>query len=191
MNGILLIALLVFVSCFSGCTASTGPQSGKALGSDGIACFGSVMEVPPGLDEMKNQALLDEAIGASGQGKLCTGKVFRVTHPLTVYRVWDGSNSNSVYGRWWSFSPPQGPRNAYREANEICAGWSALDRSAACILKVGTMIVVGPGQSADCAGTGYGKSPVNQIYVPNDGKAGRIYVEDCISSDSWPKRQVE
>jgi hypothetical protein len=153
---------------------------------DGIACVGSVMEPPPGLVEIDNLTLLAEARGVSGEGKLCAGKVYRVTHPLTIYRVWDGAGNNSAYGRWWSFAPPQGPRESYREANGICASWSALDRLSACLLKMGTLVVIGPGQSADCNGTGYAKSGVNQVYVPNDAKNGQYYIENCVSSDKWP-----
>lgn len=185
---LLITIFIISLSNFTGCatTSTSSSATGNLEGPDGIACVGAVMEPPPGLDGIEDPALLKEALGASGKGKLCAGKVFRVTHPLTVYRVWDNSNSNSVYGRWWSFSPPQGPRDAYREANGICPSWSALDRLSACMLKVGARIVVGPGQSADCGGSTYAKSAVNQVYLPNDSKNGYYYVDNCISSDKWP-----
>ncbi|MDD5544604.1 MAG: hypothetical protein PHX83_15665 [Acidobacteriia bacterium] len=181
---------IVFIFIASACLAASSPVSicsqSKTVGTDGIACVGNVMQPPPGLVETENPALLAEARGASGEGKLCAGKVFRVTHPLTVYRVWDGAKSYTEFGRWWSFSPPQGPRESYREENEICPTWSALDRLSACMLKVGALIVIGPGQSAKCDGTSYGKSAENQVYVPNDSKNGKVYVENCISSEKWP-----
>lgn len=181
------IALIFIASgCLAACSAVPIYSQSKTVGTDGIACVGNVMQTPPGLVETENAALLAEARGASGEGKLCAGKVFRVTHPLTVYRVWDGAKSYTEYGRWWSFSPPQGPRESYREANEICASWSALDRLSACMLKAGALIVIGPGQSASCGSTSYAKSAVNQVYVPNDSKNGQLYVENCIPSEKWP-----
>jgi len=144
------------------------------------------MEPPPGLVEAKDEALLAKTLGASGEGKLCAGKVFKVTYPLTVYRVWDNSKSYTAFGSWWSLSPPQGPRDAYREANDICPSWSALDRMSVCTLKIGAIIVIGPGQSADCGGTTYAKSAVNQVYMQNDAKNSQIFVENCINSDKWP-----
>ena len=181
----IVVAALVSMLLAS-CSGIATHLKSTAIGKDGIACVGDVMEPPPGLVEAQDDALLAKTLGASGKGNLCTGKVFKVTYPLTVYRVWDNSKSYTVYGSWWSFSPPQGPRDAYREANDICPEWSALDRMSACTLKIGALIVIGPGQSAACAGTGYAKSKINQVYVPNDSKIGQIFVENCINSDKWP-----
>ncbi|MBZ5538196.1 MAG: hypothetical protein LAO31_19760 [Acidobacteriia bacterium] len=180
------VFVFIALGCLTACAAVSHHPQSKPVGVDGIACVGDVMQPPPGLVEIENAELLAEARGPSGEGKLCAGRVFRVTHPLTVYRVWDNSKGYSEYGRWWSFSPPQGPRESYREANEVCTSWSPLDRLSACMLKIGALIVIGPGQSATCSGTSYGKSPVNQVYVPNDLKNGQLYVENCIATGKWP-----
>ena len=174
--------VIAFISIASWCLAAC---STIPVGST-EACVGDVMEPPPGLVETVNTALLAESLGAAGEGKLCAGKVFKVTYPFSVYRVWDSANTSSAYGRWWSFSPPQGPRESYREANEICTSWSALDRLSVCTLKIGAFIVIGPGQSAKCTDASYAKSAVNQVYVQNDAKNKQYDVENCISSDKWP-----
>jgi hypothetical protein len=182
-----MIVVAAVVSMFlASCNGVSTHIKSDVIGKDGIACAGAIMEPPPGLEEVKNEALLAGSLGASGEGKLCSGKVFKVTYPLTVYRVWDNSKSYTAYGSWWSFSPPQGPRDSYREENDICPSWSALDRMSACTLKIGALIVIGPGQSADCTGTSYPKSSVNQVFMPNNSRNGQIFVDNCINSEHWP-----
>ena len=151
-----MVVVITLVSiCLASCSGISTHVKSTAIGKDGIACVGDVMDPPPGLVEAKDEALLTKTLGVSGKGNLCTGKVFKVTYPLTVYRVWNNSKSYTEFGPWWSFSPPQGPRDAYREANAICPEWSALDRMSVCSLKMGAVIVIGPGQSADCTTTKY------------------------------------
>ena len=49
-----------------------------------------------------------------------------------------------------------------------------------CKIKVGTHIVIGPGQSADCSeGLSYAKSSANQVFIPNNSAENVIFVEDC------------
>ena len=75
-------------------------------------------------------------------------RVGAYAQPISVYRVWTKAKSDTQLGRWWSFTPPKGPIDAYRRDNAICSEWSAFDVVSACMLKVGAKIVVGPGQSA-------------------------------------------
>ena len=54
-------------------------------------------------------------------------------------------------------------------------------------MKVGARFVVGPGQSARCAdGKEYAKSAVNQVFIPNDTREQRVYVEHCENLGDWP-----
>lgn len=147
---------------------------------DGEACVGAIAAPPPGARAASDEALLREALDLSGKGKLCTGRVYEAVGQVKVYRVWHVARAYTELGRWWSFAPPSGPVAAYREQNAICPEWSALDRISVCTLKVGARFVVGPGQSARCeGGVMYPKSAVNQVYIPNDTRAGKVFVEGC------------
>ncbi|CAN7426852.1 hypothetical protein LJR230_002644 [Trinickia sp. LjRoot230] len=155
------------------------------------ACPGSI-EAPYGLVEVNDPALLNAALGQPGKGGLCKAKVFKVKQPLTVYRVWDSTKPRAQYGRWWSFEPPAGPVDAYRAKHEICTSWSRLNRVTQCHLKVGTEIVIGPGQSAQCTGgdddLSYPPSAATQVYIANDSTpAGKAGVHDCLHNASWPQ----
>ncbi|HCS12284.1 MAG: hypothetical protein COS82_11305 [Zetaproteobacteria bacterium CG06_land_8_20_14_3_00_59_53] len=176
----LLLALL------AGCALHT-PQTGSALsGIDGIACVGQINTPPAGLVAADDDALLKSVLGSGGKGMLCAGRVYQATAPVTVYRVWDSSKSNSLYGGWWSFNRPQGPRDSYRTENDICAEWSALDRMSSCSIKPGAKIVVGPGQSATCEHGILPKSAANQVFIPNDSRSNVLFVEDCSQGVIWP-----
>ena len=90
-------------------------------------------------------------------------------------------------GGWWSFDPPSGTREQYREQNAVCEEWSKLDRLIVCEIKVGALFVVGPGQSATCkVGPSYPKSATNQVFIPNDGRKNEIFVDNCEQKGNWP-----
>jgi len=169
-----------------GCAGITDVNDPGQLGIDGIACVGVIEKPPAGLTQSQDDELLSKALGASGDGKLCTGRVYLVEQPVTVYRVWNSAKSYSVYGGWWSFDQPRGPKQEYRENNEICPSWSRLDRMTSCTIKIGTKIVVGPGQSANCEDFTYPRSAVNQVYIPNDSLNDLIFIENCTAGVSWP-----
>lgn len=158
------------------------------LGSNAYAddCVGAVIAPPVGMVETTDDALLASAIGAPTKGALCKGKVFVAEKPVTVYRVWDASKSYTLYGRWWSFDLPKGPKQAYQVANDICPEWSPLNIMSSCTIKVGTKIVVGPGQSAQCTSALLPASPVNQVYIPNDSRNNILFVENCSEGTPWP-----
>lgn len=180
--------MLVFLALLTGCAGTQPPVEHGLVGVDGIACVGTVQTPPAGLVESAESELLARALGKSGAGKLCAGKVFQVISPVSVYRVWHSEKSYTLYGGWWSFTRPQGPQDRYREENAICPSWSALDRLSSCSIKAGAKIVVGPGQSADCQQDqlAYAKSPVNQVFIPNDARNDMLYVENCTAGSEWP-----
>jgi hypothetical protein len=176
---------LASASMLVACSGAAPPASpaGPASG-----CPGTI-EVVDGLREIEDGALLRQALGAPGDGYLCTGKVFEVTKPVTVYRVWNKSKPATRLGRWWSFSTPRGPVEAYRTAYCMCAEWSPLDVMSECKIKVGARVVVGPGQSATCAKTSYPASATNQVFIPNDTRDPahpRLFVEGCSAGAAWP-----
>jgi hypothetical protein len=156
------------------------------MGVDGVACTGEILPPPPGLKEVKDEALLNKALGATDKGNMCAGKVYEVTGKVTVYRVWNSAKSYTALGSWWAFTPPKGPVDTFRRDYVICPEWSDLDRSSSCTLKPGAHIVIGPGQSATCRDTRFPKSATNQIYIPNDSRKNEVYVDDCTSGSPWP-----
>ncbi len=183
--GSVWLSVLLLVGC-AGFEPTAEQTAGEAAGIDGVACVGQIDSLPPGMTAILDDALLQQALGASGAGELCTGQVFVAQQPVTVYRVWDGAKDYTLYGSWWSFQVPQGPRPQYRKDNGICPFWSELNRMSACTLKVGAKLVVGPGQSAICTRMTYAKSAVNQVYIPNDARAGRLHVDNCTAGAVWP-----
>ncbi|OZG72935.1 hypothetical protein BTA51_13320 [Hahella sp. CCB-MM4] len=181
-----LLILFLLATFISGCSTLQPAEPVSDQGVDDIACVGYIQPPPPGASEASDQELLSKALGASGEGKLCEGKVFVANQPITVYRVWNSEKSYTEYGSWWSFSQPQGPKSKYREDNGICPSWSTLDRLSSCTIKVGAKFVVGPGQSAQCQHMIYAKSAVNQVFIPNDTRVNQVYVENCSEGVVWP-----
>ncbi|RDU98980.1 hypothetical protein [Trinickia dinghuensis] len=166
------------------------PQAGSQALTQ-THCAGAILP-PYGLTPISDPALVAKAQQPPTKGGLCMGEAFQTTQPLTVYRVWDSSKPLGQYGSWWSFNPPAGPRDAYRVQNEICPSWSKLDRVTQCRLKVGSEIVIGPGQSAQCGAqdnnASYPTSAAIQVYVPNDTSSpSKEFVSDCIAATAWPE----
>jgi hypothetical protein len=182
-------AYFVF-ALIAGCTNISPIQDTTIAGIDGKACIGTIIAPPAGLVETDDTELLKTAQGESGQGKLCAGKVFVAEKPVAVYRVWDSAHSYTSYGSWWSLSDPQGPKDNYRKEEDICPEWSALDRMSACFLKIGAKVVIGPGQSVNCNNSlSYPPSAVNQVYIPNDSRNNKVFVENCSAGVDWPSPQ--
>ena len=142
-------------------------------------------------DEVQDDAILTQAIGGPGQGKLCQGKVYQVKKnaQVNLFRTWNGNNFASQYGNWWTFSAPRGSVANYRQQNAICYQWTPLDKLSHCRLKAGSKIVVGTGQSVNCSDNlTYPVSQAQQVFIIDAQNA----VADCRDYDagfSW-KGQV-
>ena len=52
-------------------------------------CVGQIEQTTQNLTPVANKQLLEKAIGAELEGKLCDGKVLKVKAPVKVYRVWE------------------------------------------------------------------------------------------------------
>jgi hypothetical protein len=183
--------LLVLSSWLAGCAGLPGPLGGSRAagepGIDGAVCVGAPPAALAGLAPASNPSLQAKAQLASGQGGVCTARVFVAQAPLTVYRVYDSSNPRSFYGGWWALSRPEGSRDSYRARNAICREWSGLDRLLACQVKPGTELVLGTTQSVSCAdGTVYPKTADVQVYMANDARNGVILVDQCREEGAWP-----
>lgn len=176
-----MIGLAVLAGC--GSEMEVSPVSPV----DGQTCVGVIEPVPAGAQPADDPALLNTALGKTGEGKLCAGQVLEATQPLMVYRVWNQAKDYTEFGGWWSFARPMGPTDQYRADNAICPEWSELNQLTVCTIKVGAHFVMGPGQSAACMMMMYGKSGVNQVYIPNDTRMGKLYVEGCTRLGAWPQ----
>lgn len=172
--------------------ANQSADDAQLASSDSLASGDSCPVVkfspPAGLKILPNEPLQTRAVGEPNKGGVCSGHVYLVEQPVTVYRVWSANNEKTLYGGWWSLNVPEGPRDAYRDQNNICPSWSALDRMSACEIKVGTKITIGPGQSAFCpkADMTYPTSNTLQVYIPNYYDGGQIYVDNCTNGAVWP-----
>lgn len=174
-----LFVAATLLSVLTGCCTTVGrPRQDSCVGKP---------EPVEGLRETDayDKALLGIAIGLPDKGKLCSGQEYVVTKPLVVYRVWDKSKNYSMYGNWWTFDTPQGPVESWRSTYEVCPEWGPRDIVSKCQLKVGTKIVIGPGQSMKCNDKSYPPQPVNQVFIPNQLVDGTNYVEQC-EDRAWP-----
>jgi hypothetical protein len=173
---------------FSLGACSTPPRTGgdAPTGIDGIACVETTADAVPHAVESADQTLLAEALGASGKGGICAGKVLVVQRSSRVFRVWDARRAATEPGRWWAPIPPGSSREEYRGRYAICSAWSALDRLVSCDMKAGAVVLAGSTQSADCDEGTYAKSGFVQIYVRNDAAHDQVFVENCRDEGSWP-----
>lgn len=122
-----------------------------------------------------NQDILSHAIMKPGQGGVSSGVLLKLKEEIEVYRLWDGADkgineyggSNRI-GAWWSADRPAGDVDHYRTQNAICNKWNELRWVAKCKLKPGTLVVVGPTQSATCSEQeSYAANNSLQLYVDN------------------------
>jgi hypothetical protein len=126
------------------------------------------------------QVSLDQAVKPAGQGGVSEAQVVRLTRDLPVYRMWSGpdklnaSGQTNRLGSWWSFDRPTGSVSAYRSDYEICLSWNDLTWVAACTLKAGAVVAIGPGQSVDAATCANPAGP--EMYGPNK-KGWQVYVD--------------
>ncbi|MEM7408344.1 MAG: hypothetical protein AAF458_23850 [Pseudomonadota bacterium] len=168
---------LLMLAGLSGCTVVPVAQDQS---THGAACIGTT-RLPDALagafTAVEDTALLQSALGAPDDGKLCQGQAYelRPAARVRVFRAFNSTNPNSRLGRWWVFDKPAGPVASYRARYEICYQWSALDKLVQCTLKPGARIVLGTGQSARCSEfLTYPVSEAQQIYV-----AEPAAVENC------------
>ena len=124
--------------------------------------------------------------GAEGEGKLLNGKLFKTMYDVTVYRAYNSFNPYSPLGKWWTFEPIEGSVSTYRVNEEICVGWSPLDRMISGTLKRGSTIAYGGGQSVKCAHVFLPAQPdIKQVYIPNPEQAVENIQPPKIAEFHW------
>lgn len=112
------------------------------------------MTMPPTFEKVEDPAVVTSVLNSyvlspPGKGGLCAGEVWRAKSPVTVYRLQNTTTSGTL-GYWWAFGPPQGTADGYRRDYVICPEWNSFTQIVVCQLKVGSLVAVGPGQSATC-----------------------------------------
>jgi len=98
----------------------------------------------------------DVIIRAAGEGNLQSYDLVVATKDLRIHRVYSekvfacGSQKPATaYGGFWSFDEPREKRT-FRAQNAVCSEWNDASEKISCTLKAGTVIAVGPTQSATC-----------------------------------------
>ena len=129
----------------------------------GTADAQNAVELPPSLqgrvevlklqDPDYERAAAWKALKAPGDGGVLGVVVVRVKEDLPVYRLWNGPQAKDANGNtnrlggWWSADKPKGSVQQYRTNYEVCTVWNRLSFLAACTLRKGAVVAVGPGQS--------------------------------------------
>lgn len=166
------------------CQTTPVQVAAPEVGIDSVPCVGFVPN-PPGMRAVNDPTLLGASQGATDKGGLCAARVFEVTQPVRIYRIWDSRYTYTQFGKWWGMDVPTQTRDAYRADYAICPEWSGLDRATACVLKVGSRIVLGTTQSAACTSLTYPKTVWVQLYLnPAEGVSSAL--DDCSPGESWP-----
>ncbi|AOT10406.1 hypothetical protein [Pseudoalteromonas luteoviolacea] len=148
-----------------GCNTTSLTSESSALETANNDCIGKV-EQHTGLVPLQDEKLPSGVVMPQQLGGLCKGQVFVTTQEITIWRAWNSEYRGSKLGKWWTFDKPRGSISQYRRDNVICPSYSPLDMLVSCKIKVGTHVVVGPGQSAKCSDYfSYPASPTNQIYL--------------------------
>lgn len=120
------------------------------------------------------QEILENAIASEGKGGISSGILVRLTDDMDIYRMWNGPRINEYgtsnrIGAWWTAERPSGKAKDYRIKNAVCEDWNDLTWVAKCKLKKGSLVAVGPTQSANCgkSGENYSANNTQQLYVDN------------------------
>jgi len=138
------------------------------------------------------------AFATPGNGGICCGQLAVVARDqvdITVSRAWSPHYENSAqqpadyyaayqYGGYWSLGTLPTSQQIYRSQADVCANYNSLTTYSVCKIKPGTVVAIGPGQSASCtAGPSYPQSPSLQIMIVGNAEDS---VWRC-SSYAWPQ----
>jgi hypothetical protein len=129
----------------------------------GAAGAQNALDLPPSLqgrvevlklqDPDYEHAAAWKALKGPGDGGVLGVVVVRVKEDVPVYRLWNGPQAKDANGNtnrlggWWSADKPKGSVQQYRNNYEVCTVWNRLSFLAACTLRKGAVVAVGPGQS--------------------------------------------
>lgn len=168
---------------------------GAALVMGTAACGAfaqNAVDLPPSLqgrvevlklqDPDYERAVAWKALKGPGDGGVLGVVVVRLKQDVPVYRLWNGPQAKDANGNtnrlggWWSADKPVGSVQQYRNTYEVCTVWNRLSFLAACTLRAGAVVAVGPGQSVsnttcNSASESYPQERVRwQIYIDQPWK---------------------
>lgn len=119
--------------------------------------------IPPALSEAcKNPPSGGDysPVQGPGSGGVSRADVVVALEPVTVYRTYTGApfecsteHPAGEFGSWWSPVEPQLPKDSYAKSVGVCPAWNDMSMMITCTLAPGTVVLVGPTQSATCAGS--------------------------------------
>ena len=111
-----------------------------------------------------------------------------VPMPLDNVDYHDDTTSHTIYrayttkwnklGRWWSFTKPEGDKDAYRKANAICSEWSDLTYVVQCTLS--TPYITGTTSEVQCDNTAYLDNTTVQVFIPDASM-----LTNCVELGEW------
>lgn len=142
----------------------------------------TALAIPPSLagrvevlpDDHPEAAAAKAADLPPGQGGVEPAIVVKLTADVPVWRLWSGPDHKNAQGftnrigQWWSADAPTGTQAHYREAYAICAAWNELTHVAACELKAGTVVAIGPGAAVSAETCANPAGPESYPANPND-----------------------
>ena len=146
------LALVAAVTVLAGCTTLQRPPSDELP----TALRGRAVVLQPD-DPAYGHAMAASAVAPSGGGGISRAVVLRIVEPVQVWRLWSGPEVRNAkgytnrLGPWWSWAEPSGPVDRYRSDYAICLSWNDLTWRAACTLRAGAVVAIGPGQSVSPA----------------------------------------
>jgi hypothetical protein len=110
-----------------------------------------------------------------GKGGVYATKVYKLTAPLKVFRVYTGTDGHARMGQWWSHVNPTGiARSKYRTDYAICRNWNPeMDTLVSCTLSAGTVLAFGPGEAV---AAGECRDPHEHYARDTAGKYPQIYL---------------
>ena len=137
-------------------------------------------------------------IKPAGQGGVCAGEVFKISRAgLNLWRV-SSKSSKSRLGGWWSLEKSDdhfSSRKSWRVANEVWRDWNPeANLVFSCTPAKGELILIGPGQSANCADTSINPGPLDKPHYPessqlqvnwNGWRKGTPFCSSSIATKRW------
>jgi hypothetical protein len=169
------LTVALVIACAGGCARNPTPRAPDALPSRLIRAVVLVAADDPDYPRADEQG----AVKAPGEGNVSRAIVVRLTQDVPVFRLWNGpdvvdanGHTNRI-GSWWTFEPPRGSVQRYRRDYAVCLAWNRLAWVAACTLKKGAVVAVGPGNSVSSAACG---DETGREHYPPNGRRWQLYV---------------
>jgi len=179
------IALLAVLAS-AGCVARVPSSTATVRGAIPDDVRSSITFVSAG-DAAYSAADPIGATGLPGEGRVVHAFVVRLEKDLRVYRLWSGpqvldaTGHTSRLGSWWTFDQPTGTRDTYRRRFEVCEGWNRLTWVARCVLRKGSVVVIGFGQSV--SENACGNHERRESY-PQNTRDLQVYIHDAFRRTS-------